>query len=343
MRALVFNGPWEMAVEDRPEPQLGDGDTLLEIIATGICGSDLHGYTGETGRRHPGQVMGHETVGRVLEDRTGTHTAGTVVTVNPVLGCGHCPACAAGASQRCPQRRVIGVQPDISAAFAERMVAPSRNVLPLPDGTPPDIGSLVEPLAVGYHAVQRAAVSLDDAVFVVGGGPIGQAAALAARRLGSSRVVVAELDAARRDLVTRLGFSTVDPAKMSAAEITATLGGPAAVVVDAVGTSRTLQSAFDTSVPGARIVLVGMGAPRVEIPAYAISTEEREVFGSFAYDEAAFRDTVHWAATNAADLERLIEGRVELDEAPETFRALAAGESTGGKVLVQPQRSGRQA
>ncbi|HEY9376535.1 MAG TPA: zinc-binding dehydrogenase, partial [Jiangellaceae bacterium] len=252
-------------------------------------------------------------------------------------------ASTAGASQRCPQRRVIGVQPDISAAFAERMVAPSRNVLPLPDGTPPDVGSLVEPLAVGYHAVQRAALSPDDAVFVLGGGPIGQAAALAARRLGSSRVVVAELDAARRDLVTRLGFSTVDPAKMSASEITAALGGPAAVVVDAVGTSRTLQTAFDTSVPGARIVLVGMGAPRVEIAAYAVSTEEREVFGSFAYDDAAFRDTVHWAAANAPDLEPLIERRVELDEAPETFRALAAGELTAGKVLVQPQRSGRQA
>jgi threonine dehydrogenase-like Zn-dependent dehydrogenase len=328
-----------MAVEDRPEPQPGENDTLLEIIATGICGSDLHGYTGETGRRHPGQVMGHETVGRVLEDRTGAHAAGTVVTVNPVLGCGHCPACAAGASQRCPQRRVIGVQPDISAAFAERMVAPSRNVLPLPDGTPPDVGSLVEPLAVGYHAVRRAAVGPEDAVLVVGGGPIGQAAALAARRLGTSTVVVAELDAARRDLVTHLGFSTVDPAAMSAAEITAALGGPVAVVVDAVGTSRTLKSAFDTSVPGARIVLVGMGAPRVEIAAYAVSTEEREVFGSFAYDDAAFRETVQWAGANAADLESLIGDRVDLDEAPETFRTLAAGSLLAGKVLVQPARS----
>ena len=115
MRALVFRGPWDMAVEDRPEPTPGPTDTLLEILATGICGSDLHGYTGDTGRRHPGQVMGHETVARVVVDRTGTHAPGRVVTVNPVLGCGHCAACAAGQAQRCLQRRVIGVQPELSA------------------------------------------------------------------------------------------------------------------------------------------------------------------------------------------------------------------------------------
>src|ERR1700755_3634091 len=114
MRALVFHGPREMPVKNRPEPEPGPDDTLLAIIATGICGSDLHGYTGENGRRHPGQVMGHETVAYVLEDRTGAYRPGTLVTVNPVLGCRQCAACIAGAAQRCATRRVIGVNADIS-------------------------------------------------------------------------------------------------------------------------------------------------------------------------------------------------------------------------------------
>ncbi len=339
MRALVFHRPWEMAVEDRPEPEPGPSDCLLEIIATGICGSDLHGYTGENGRRHPGQVMGHETVARVLDDRTGTHVTGGIVTVNPVIGCGHCPACAAGAAQRCPDRKVIGVRADISSAFAERMVAPTHNVVPLPAGTPADVGSLVEPLAVGHHAVQRADLTGDDTVLVVGGGPIGQAAALAARRLGGTTVVVAELDAVRSDLLTRLGFDTADPATQSTDEIMAVLGGRASVVVDAVGTSRTLQTALDTSALGARIVLVGMAVPRVEISAYAVSTEERTILGSFSYDEAGFRETAEWASAHAAELEPLVDARVDLAEAPETFRSLANGELRASKVLVYPSGS----
>jgi threonine dehydrogenase-like Zn-dependent dehydrogenase len=336
MRALVFHGPWEMTVEDRPEPAPGPHDTLLQIIATGICGSDLHGYTGETGRRQPGQVMGHETVGRVLEDRTGAHRPGRLVTVNPVLGCGHCPACAVGARQRCPDRRVIGVQADISAAFAERMVAPTHNIVALPEGTPPEVGGLVEPLAVGYHAIRRGGMGGDDIPYVLGGGPIGQAVAIAARRLGATTVVVAELDANRRGLLERVGFTTVDPAAQLAEAIVGVLGGPPSVVVDAVGATGTLQGALDIAAPGARIVLVGMATPRIELAAYAVSTGERSIIGSFAYDDAAFRDTAGWAAAHAAELTPLIEARVGLDEAPGAFRSLAAGELTAGKILVYP-------
>lgn len=336
MRALVFKGPWEMVVEDRPEPELDAGDCLIEIIATGICGSDLHGYRGHNTRRQPGQVMGHETVGRVLEDRTGAHPTGTIVTVNPVLGCGRCPACADGTPQRCPGRRIIGVQSDISSAFAERMRVPARNLVELPASMPADIGALVEPLAVGYHAAQRAGITENDSVYVVGGGPIGQAAALAARRLGSHRVVVAELDAGKRDLVALLGFIPINPTSESKADVVTVLGGPATVVVDAVGTSLTLQSALDISAVGARIVLVGMGASRVEIAAYAVSTAERTIFGTFAYDNAAFRETAIWAGEHAAWLEPLIEARVSLEEAPEAFRSLAVGELKASKVLVRP-------
>lgn len=341
MRALVFHGPRDLRVEDRPEPEPGPDETLLAIIATGICGSDLHGYTGETGRRYPGQVMGHETVARVLEDRTGAHGPGKLVTVNPVLGCGRCPACIEGTAQRCPTRRVIGVQADISAAFAERMIAPTRNLVPLSDGTPPDIGSLVEPLAVGYHACQRGGLTSKDNLYILGGGPIGQAAAIASRRIGVAAPVVAELDPTRRDLLKRLGFATVNPNIQTSDDIRALLGASPTIVIDAVGATETLHSALDVAALGARIVLVGMATPRLDLAAYALTTGERCLVGSFAYDDAAFLETASWASANAADLASLIEARVDLDEAPDTFRALADGELTAGKVLVYP--AGRRA
>jgi threonine dehydrogenase-like Zn-dependent dehydrogenase len=222
---------------------------------------------------------------------------------------------------------VIGVARELSAAFAERMVAPSHNLVPLPDGIPAELGSLVEPLAVGLHAAGRAEITAADVVLVIGGGPIGQAAALAARRLGARAIQVAEPEPQRRDLVSRLGFAT------TAGPVD---GPPADVVIDAVGTAQTLQTAFDVSTLGARIVLVGMGAPRVEVNAYAISTEERTVLGSFSYSEAEFRDTAEWVGAHAADLGVLVDARVNLDDAPEMFRALAAKELAASKVLVYP-------
>src|SRR4051812_7347525 len=108
MRALVYRGPGEIGVEDRPDPQPGPDEVLLEITATGICGSDLHGYTGENKRRHPGQVMGHETVGRIAAIGSNVSDEslrlGRVATVNPVIGCGECAQCAAGSEQLCARR-----------------------------------------------------------------------------------------------------------------------------------------------------------------------------------------------------------------------------------------------
>jgi threonine dehydrogenase-like Zn-dependent dehydrogenase len=326
MRALVFHGPGDIRVERRPDPAPAPGELLVRVLATGICGSDLHGYTGENGRRHPGQVMGHETVGRVVGGEGVPD--GTLVTVNPVLGCGRCPACAAGTAQLCPTRRVIGVDPTISSAFAELMTVPAPNAVVLPDGVPEEHGALVEPLAVGYHAAVRGGVGPDDRVLVAGGGPIGQACALAARRLGASSVLVSEPHPGRRALVERLGFVAVPPGELAATT-------DHTVVLDAVGSSASLRGAFEASTPGSRVVLVGMNAPDVTLGAYAISTFERSVIGSFCYPAREFQATAEWVATRPPELAHLVDARVPLDEAPAAFAGLAAGALDASKVLVR--------
>ena len=333
MRALVFHGPWTMSVEERPDPEPASGEVVIQILATGICGSDLHGFTGENGRRHPGQVMGHETVGRVLAAETPA-LVGQLVTVNPVLGCGGCAACQAGSTQRCGRRRVIGVTPGISSAFAERMVVPVANVVPLPEMAA-HLGTLVEPLAVGYHATVRAEVGPDDRVLVIGGGPIGQACALAARRRGATGIVVSEYGASRRSALERLGFGVVDPGSADIeTAVREQLGEPASVVLDAVGASGSLADAFAASDLGARVVLIGMQSPQINLAAYDISTEERTLIGSFSYSPQEFRDTALWMAANLDPLAPLVDATVELDEAPEAFRRLASGEWSASKVLV---------
>jgi 2-desacetyl-2-hydroxyethyl bacteriochlorophyllide A dehydrogenase len=342
MRALVYRGPNDIGVEERPDPQPGPGEVLLRITATGICGSDLHGYTGENKRRHPGQVMGHETVGRIVAvgaDAAGEgREPGRVATVNPVIGCGECAQCAAGSEQLCPRRKVIGVDREIESAFAELMLAPARNVVVLPDDMPEEWGALVEPLSVGYHAARSGGVAPDDTVLVIGGGPIGQACALAARRLGAEQVVVSEPGTARRRLVEKLGFATIDPTTGDLADqVQDALGRPATAVLDAVGTSRTVGDGLRASSLGARIVLVGMGSRELTLAAFDVTTFERSIIGSFTYPSSEFRETAEWVASRPEGLAHLIDDRVGLDDAPDAFARLASGDLDASKIMVFPQ------
>jgi threonine dehydrogenase-like Zn-dependent dehydrogenase len=339
MRALVLRDFYDIAVEERPDPVAGPGQVVVEVIATGICGSDFHGYSGENGRRHPGQIMGHETVGRIRE--LGTEVAelmvGQLVTVNPVMSCGACPACLSGQEHWCSRRVVLGVAPEIPAAFADRVAVPAANIVPLPEDMPEELGALVEPMAVGYHAVRRGQPNPDDRVLVIGGGPIGQACLLAARRLGVQAMALSDVSPSRRDLCARLGAEVVDPTAGNLPEAVADrLGGPATLVVDAVGVNRTVADAMAASSLGSRIVLVGMGSPQLDLAAYTLSTAERSLIGSFTYTAAEFIQTAEWVGTVPEGIGELIDGRVGWEGASQSFDDLARGRSSASKILVFP-------
>ncbi|WP_222618609.1 zinc-binding dehydrogenase [Nakamurella sp. PAMC28650] len=344
VQALVLKKWWDLAVEVVPDPVMGSGDVLIDVLATGICGSDIHGFTGENGRRVPGQVMGHETVGRIagVGADTGAFglSIGDLVTVNPVIGCGVCDNCRSGQDQNCPDKVVIGVAASYSSAFAQQMAVPAANVVVLPASMPVAYGALVEPLAVGYHALRRGGCSESDRVLVVGGGPIGQACVLAAQRLGAAAVVVSEPDEHRRDLIGLLGAATVDPGGADASElpsrVAAALGGRPTIVVDAVGLGGTMETAFACAPLGAVIVLVGMGSVRLDLASYEISVKERSVVGSFCYDPEEFRQTAAWVGTSPPVLAHLIDQHVSMDSAATSFTALARGESRASKILVYP-------
>lgn len=346
VEALVLQKWWNLSVDTVPDPVAGPDEVVIDIVATGICGSDIHGFTGENGRRVPGQVMGHETVGRIASigpvgaGAVGGPTVGSLVTVNPVIGCGHCAECRAGQDQNCPDKIVIGVATSYSSAFAQQMVVPARNVVALPEAMPVEYGALIEPLAVGYHALRRGRCGSSDLVLILGGGPIGQACVLAAQRLGAAAVVVSEPDEHRRAVIEALGAVALDPAAAPhqdlPASVATALGGRPTIVVDAVGIDATLAAAFACAPLGAAIVLVGMGAQQLKVAAYEISTKERAVIGSFCYNPEEFRETAQWVGTAPPKLSRLIDERVSMHDAQASFTALAEGRSRASKILVFP-------
>lgn len=345
MRALVLHEFGKLRVEERGMPRPGPGEVLIHVAATGICGSDIHGFTGDNGRRVPGQIMGHESVGRIAElgpdadiapDADGAGLAvGRSVTFNPVVVPPELAAEYGGREQHCPQKTVIGVAPDTPAAFADYVCVPARNVVALPESMPIEYGALIEPLAVGLHAVRRIASPRDSCALVVGGGPIGQSVVLALTVEGVETIYVSEVDPVRRKLVEQLGATALDPSATPIADSLGQAGDLADIAIDAVGISASIRDALSATKPGGRICLVGMGSPTLDVNAFDISTEERTLVGSFTYSARDFTDAATFAASGTSDLAHLISREVEPEDADDAFRSLAAGDGTAGKVLVR--------
>jgi L-iditol 2-dehydrogenase len=264
---------------------------------------------------------------------------GGPVTFNPVVIPDADVERYAGREQRCPGKYVIGVKQDVVSSFAEYVAVPARNVVPLREDMPIEHGALIEPLAVAVHAVRRVGAGRARSALVVGGGPIGQSVVLALAMEGVEDVVVSEVDPARRALVEQLGARTIDPAAGPVPEqVERLLGQRTDVALDAAGVSASLADALASTVLGASVCLVGMGSPTLELSAFAVSTEERSLVGSFAYSAQDFRDAAQWISTAPAIADELISRQVGLDEAQAAFTGLAAHDGTPGKVLVRLDR-----
>lgn len=342
MRALVLHDFGHLRVEERPRPEPGPGEVLIRVAATGICGSDIHGYTGENGRRVPGQVMGHESAGTVAalgdDVADGGLVIGQPVTFNPVVVPDDDLAIFAGREQHSPRKTVIGVAPQVPAAFADYVLVPARNVVPLPESLPIELGALVEPLAVAVHAVRRVLRPSVSRALILGGGPIGQSTVLALQMHGVETVYISEPDAPRRELCRRLGAIALDTATQSVVEAVTAEGGLVDVTIDAVGITATVNQALEATVLGGDICLVGMGAPRLDVDAYRVSTEERSIVGSFTYSAQDFVDAAAHIASDPPQVRELVSREVTPEEADAAFTALAAGNGTPGKTVVRFDR-----
>lgn len=341
MRALRLEEIGRLALVELEEVSPEAGEVVVETIATGICGSDIHGYTGHNGRRVPGQVMGHETVGRIaalgVDVSRDLYPIGALVTVNPVVVPPEPVRAFEGREQHDPRRRVIGVDPGFVSAFAERYAVPVTNVVVLPELANPLHAALIEPIAVAIHALNRVGVTAGQTVVVIGGGPIGQSCVLAAFRAGAGRVLVSEPNVGRRAICASLGAEVIDPGEgdvpQSVREVTG--GQGADVAIDAVGNTATISDALRATALGGRVCLVGMTQPDVALDAYRISTDERVLVGSFTYPAKTFAEAAEWVAEGTVDLDSLVSEIVAPESADAAFARLAKTLDVPGKVLIR--------
>ncbi|MDQ3930992.1 MAG: alcohol dehydrogenase catalytic domain-containing protein [Chloroflexota bacterium] len=340
MQALVYHGPGEMRHEmvERP-PAPGADEVLVRVKAVGICGSDVHGYTGTSGRRTPGMVMGHELAGAIAEvgDEVDGLRPGDRVTVNPLLYCDRCDSCSKGNEQTCRNRRTIGVNMGKMGGFAEYVVAPARNCVPLSDDVSFEEGMMVEPLAVGLHAARIAAPDPGQPMLILGGGCIGLCVLLACLEMDARPIYVTDLVPHKLDMIARMGGNPLDANSINLAAFAraATAGSGFPTIIDAVADSTTIKQAVPALAPGGTLVLVGLARPTIEFALYDLVTQERSFKGSYAFSADEFWEAAEWINSRRVDVRPLLEATCSLAEATSMFDRKAAGEVDAVKIVVE--------
>jgi len=278
MRALVFTAPGEVQLRDEPSPLVGPDEVLVTVEASGICGSELHGFR-SVGMRTPPLIMGHEFAGTTAD--------GQRVVVNPLVTCGQCPACRGGVSQICANRALMGVHRP--GGFAESVAVPRGSLHVLPDGVDWTAAALIEPLANGVHA-WRIAGAGQGPVAVVGAGTIGLVCLLVARLNSPGPVYVADPSPERRAVATRLGATAV--ASLDQAD-----GVVFDTTFDAVGLATTRAAALRHLRAGGTSVWLGLGSADVAFDGNDLVRSEKRVLGSFAYTSDDFSRAVQLSDT----------------------------------------------
>lgn len=317
MRALVWQGGANLALEDLPDPVPAADEVLLDVRLAGICGSDLHAYRGHGGPRTPPLVLGHEAVGTVagMPGR---------FAVFPLVVCGECAACRRGAENLCARRQLLGMHR--AGVFAERTAVPRDTLLPVPDGLDDARATLVEPLAVCLSALRPHMLGPGNRVLVIGCGPIGLLTLHAARAQGAD-VVAVEPVPERRAFATAFGASVV------LEDVAAIEPGAADVAVDAVGLPATWAAGIRGLRPGGELVLLGLGQDTGPMPVADLVRRAIVVRGHFAYTRADFTAALHMLADDPPP-----EGWVDvvpLASGADAFARLSASPPLATKILLE--------
>jgi L-iditol 2-dehydrogenase len=342
MKALLLEDYNKLVLADLPVPEIGDQDLLVRVKACGVCGSDVHGFDGSTGRRIPPLVMGHEAAGIV--EQAGAHVTsfapGDRVTFDSTVFCGQCGYCSRGDVNLCDHRRVLGVSCGDyrrHGAFAEFVAVPARISYRLPESVPFEHAALIEPLSVALHAVNRRIPPPREPVVVIGCGMIGLLILQALRASGCGPILAVDLDPRRLATAGKLGAEhTIDAHSDVVAAVQDYTGGRgAAQSFEAVGFEATVQAAVRSVRKGGTVTLVGNLKPLVGLPLQDVVTRELTLLGSCA-SKGEYSAAIGLMERGDVDVSSLISAIAPLEEGPQWFDRLHRGGEDLMKVILKP-------
>lgn len=332
MLAAQTSGPFDLTIVQRPLPQVGPGEALVEIEYVGLCGSDISYFKGTNPYARYPRIQGHEAVGVVRHAPSdGRCAAGERVVIDPCIACGRCAACDRGRPNCCANLTVLGVQAD--GALQQVLAIPAQNLHPL-NGLRPEIGILAEPMSVALHAVARAGVSPGDHVAVVGAGPIGLLTAYCAKLAGAT-VTVTDRWPERLELANRIGIDrTVPLAQLPTADQVE--GSPDAplIVFETTGSGERLQYAAAAVRSTGTVVVIGVSLELATLPVADFTRKELSVIGS-RNSVGQFPAALELLRESGEELACLVTHRIPLREAADAFERVRRDRDTAMKVLIR--------
>lgn len=341
-RVVTIAGPRTLRESTEAFADPAPGRVIVDIAYTGICGTDVHGYT--DGHMLPPAVFGHEWTGRV--SAIGEGVSGLKVGQRVVGGvgpaCGRCPQCVAGHARQCDTvfAEANGVDADAPdhGAYAGRVHVSARRLIPVPDEITDIEAALVEPATVTFHAVRRVAAEPGAIVVVQGAGPIGLLTAQNARNAGAGHIIVSELSEPRREMAAGLGFTAVvDPGDLGPSLEDVSDGLGADILYECAGVASLLQPSAELVRRGGTLALLGYPLQESTVSYADWQSRELTVIGSLAYSHEDFVGTMRAIAGRRIDVATLHTGTVGLSALEELLEELDSGQSQHTKVLVNPE------
>ncbi len=343
MKALLLREYRHLELLDLPQPAPAPGELLIQVAACGICGSDVHGYDGSSGRRIPPIVMGHEAAGVVAAAGEGViaFQPGDRVTFDSTVYCGACPYCLRGEMNLCDLRQVIGVacaEYRRNGAFAEYVTVPQQIVHRLPESMSFAEAAMLEPVSVALHAVKVSEIRGGETALVIGAGMIGLLTLQAARAAGCSRVLIADVDATRLRLAESLGATEILPVSGDdlVKEVLRRTGSGVDVALEAVGRDETIQAAINSTRKGGTVTLIGNITPQVSLPLQAVVSRQLRLQGTAA-SSGEYPQAIDLISRGVIQVKPLITAIAPLEEGPRWFERLYAHEPNLMKIVLTPR------
>jgi threonine dehydrogenase-like Zn-dependent dehydrogenase len=334
VRVAVFQGPGTpFKIEQVPDPRPGPRDVIVRVARCGICGSDLSMTSGSPFDVPPGQRMGHEFSGEVVECGSAVDglKVGDRVACKPSIGCGTCDACRRGQTVFCSSLRLV------FGGFGDYVGIDQRCAIPLPVGLSMADGAIVEPMAVALHALHMAGLRSGEHVLVLGAGSMALAVVYWARRLGAARITVVSRSDRRRDIAHAMGadfFYSIDEEQPVVAGFGVT---PPGIAAECVGAPGMLEQAIQLVRPGGTVVSLGMCSHREPITAAACAFKELRVLFPIGSTLREFEETARTLDRGHVQPEVMVSEVIGLDELPAKIEALRIG-TQNLKVHVEPAR-----
>ena len=341
MKSLLLKEYLRLEIVDIQQPLPGPDEVLIRVAACGICGSDVHGYDGTSGRRIPPIVMGHEAAGIVAS--TGSNVSkfksGDRVTFDSTVYCGECVFCRSGEVNLCDRREVIGVSCGDyrrAGAFAEYIAVPARILYRLPEEMSFPEAAMLEAVSVALHAVRITGEVQGKTALVVGAGMIGLLTMQAARAAGCSQVMIADVDQTRLELAKELKADHVlclSGATLTREILQRTDKLGVDIVFEAVGRNETISTSIDSVRKGGTVTLIGNITPEVTLPLQKVVSRQIRLQGSAA-SSGEYPQAIDLVASGRIQVKPLITAVAPLEEGPRWFKRLYSHEPNLMKVVL---------